>query len=204
MRSALLTLVALGAALLACSQPAGQAGSSPPSAGECAACHMQEFQGVTHPPHPGVKPTTCVVCHTQEHWHPSVIRHEWPLTGAHAKVDCFGCHRGDPPVFHGTGHACVDCHRADAQKATFAAHATFGTTCEHCHTTEGWKPATDAPHTEPEPEKPATSETEQPATKQPATKQPPAAPAPARPKQPAPRPKPTPSGPDVLTQPSKR
>ena len=116
MKSALLIIGALGAGLVACSQDASRHAASK----ECAACHMPEFESVTHPIHPGAKPTTCAVCHTQDAGEPPVLRHEWPLTGAHAKADCFSCHRGTPPVFHGTPNACVDCHRSDAAKVTFA------------------------------------------------------------------------------------
>ena len=180
-------------------------------ANACASCHRADFESVTRPPHPGVKPLTCEVCHTQESWHPSVLHHEWPLTGAHAKVDCFGCHVGTPPVFHGTGKGCVDCHRSDAAKVGFAEHATFGTDCTKCHTTSAWKPATGPAHEEPEPEKPAAKTTTAP--KEPpqispespaAPKTPPAKPRP-KPAKPAPSASATPTKPpDVVTHPSRR
>ena len=93
-------------------QPAPTTGS----AGECATCHMAEFQSARH--HEGEKPTTCAVCHSQSGWHPMAKRrHNFPLTGAHAKASCFYCHKGQPRVFLGTPHECYGCHRADYEKA---------------------------------------------------------------------------------------
>ena len=109
---------------------------------ECVTCHMPEYRATKHPPHAGVKPTTCGVCHTQDGWSPSVLVHEWPLTGAHVKLDCFACHKGTPTVFRGTPGKCVGCHRDDFDRSDFPGHADFPTTCADCHTTTKWKPAT--------------------------------------------------------------
>ena len=109
---------------------------------ECVTCHMPEYRATKHPPHAGAKPTACGVCHTQDAWSPSVLVHEWPLTGAHVKTDCFACHGGTPTVFAGTPRACVGCHRADFDRSDFPGHADFPTTCADCHTTTKWKPAT--------------------------------------------------------------
>jgi hypothetical protein len=203
MRNAALFVVLLAGIPAACKRH--PIDGAPPT--DCAGCHMPEFQSVTHPLHPGAKPTTCVVCHTQDRWRPSLLRHEWPLTGAHAKADCFACHRGTPPVFDGTGRAGVDCHRADAEKPAFAAHASFGTACEHCHTTSAWKPATGpspAP-LQPEPqEAPSASEAtgDAPAPPSSPSARPRPKPGPSRPK-PAPSATPT-RPPDVVTHPSPR
>ncbi len=117
---------------------------APPSAQECVSCHVEDYRRAD-PPHPGVRPDTCGVCHTQGHWHPDVLRHEWPLTGAHLTTGCFDCHDGTPPVFDGTPNECVGCHADDEATRTFPAHHTFGTECASCHTTTAFQPATRHP-----------------------------------------------------------
>ena len=112
---------------------------APPSP-ECAACHLADYRSVTHPPHAGVKPTKCAVCHASYEWRPSRLEHAFPLTGAHAQASCFGCHRGTPAVFEGTPKACVACHRADYDRSTFPGHSRFPLTCDDCHSTSAWKP----------------------------------------------------------------
>jgi hypothetical protein len=129
-----LTLVALLAS--GCSDgPDAQADRSPST---CATCHMPDYEAVRHPKHVGAKPITCAVCHTQDDWHPTVLRHDWPLTGAHAKVDCARCHRVDPSEMQ-VSKECVACHRALYDKPPFAAHLRFSTECDQCHTTIDWK-----------------------------------------------------------------
>jgi hypothetical protein len=144
-----LTLTVCSAALIACgsdaaSTTAGPVASASASARgaademECASCHMAEFQSAHG--HVGKRPTKCAVCHTSDAWHPrKVLDHRWPLTGAHAKANCFDCHKGDPAVFEGTPKACVGCHQADYDKAP--GHAgRRPTTCQDCHGTTAWKP----------------------------------------------------------------
>jgi hypothetical protein len=108
----------------------------------CASCHLAEFQAVSRPPHPGVRPTTCGVCHLASSWHPFRLQHAWPLEGAHAKADCFDCHRGEPRQFEGTTKACVSCHQKEKADADgrVAHHPSFGERCESCHGTSVWKP----------------------------------------------------------------
>jgi hypothetical protein len=175
-------------------------------AGRCATCHMADFQSA--PEHVGEKPTTCAVCHAQERWHSSRIDHAWPLTGAHAKAaSCFECHKGEPPVFEGTKSACVDCHRADYEKAPEHVARQFPTTCQECHGTAAWKPllpgaaassapeATPSASAEPPPSPPSANPS--------STAKPPAHPAPSRP--PAPSSSRTPHPPpDVTTHASPR
>lgn len=114
-----------------------------PHSGDCAVCHLGEFNGVTHPLHPGKKPTTCAVCHRNDFWSPTILAHSWPLEGAHAKADCFLCHQGTPRMFEGTSDACDDCHRPelDRENARNPAHLRNGIACGDCHAPTGWKPA---------------------------------------------------------------
>ena len=131
---------ALGATGLAC-QPSKETHSEA-TPEPCVSCHLPEYLSVRHPPHANARPTTCAVCHTNDAWSPSVLRHAWPLTGAHARTDCFACHRGRPPVFQGTSAACVDCHLADYDRSTFPGHSSFPTRCAGCHATTAFRPST--------------------------------------------------------------
>lgn len=144
--------VCLSAAMgLACDAPSeGEAtamSAQNPSA--CPACHMDDYQAVSHPMHPGKKPVTCDVCHTQDSWHPSRLDHKWTLDGAHANVDCFQCHSGQPAVFRGTSKACDSCHEDDFDRANakISWHDQVGKKCEECHSTAAWTPS--LPHYDP-------------------------------------------------------
>ena len=124
-------------ALLALALVGCQPSTSEPSE-RCASCHMPEFQAARHPVHVGERPTTCPVCHTQAAWRPSRLEHRWPLTGAHAKGNCFYCHTGEPPTFQGTKRDCIACHRPEYERAPH--HERNPTTCQECHSTEAWSP----------------------------------------------------------------
>ncbi|MEP7050222.1 MAG: hypothetical protein ABJB12_07715 [Pseudomonadota bacterium] len=141
-------LCALPYAVCGCSAQSSDS-AEPPSA-RCASCHLQEFQSTTHPPHPGVRPTTCAVCHGETGWHPvrSPFLHSFPLEGGHSKLTCFACHGGASPQFEGTTHECVACHRQEQASANVkvAHHDTFPAKCDTCHTINAWKPT--LPHDE--------------------------------------------------------
>jgi hypothetical protein len=104
----------------------------------CIGCHLDDYEGARR--HVNVKPETCGVCHREDHWHPTILKHPWPLTGAHTKTNCFKCHTGKPPVYKGTPRACVACHRdeLDAQNKESPSHALGGVACEQCHSTNRW------------------------------------------------------------------
>ena len=112
------------------------------ASGLCASCHLSEFESTTHPPHAGVRPQTCGVCHSTDSWHPYRLIHTWLLEGAHAKANCFACHSSKPPQFEGTSKDCISCHQAakDKANASVAHHGSFPSACEKCHTTSTWKP----------------------------------------------------------------
>lgn len=132
MRALLLAIVV--AAVSACSSPDPIPQGKP---GECARCHQPDFQSARN--HPGKKPTTCAVCHTQTGWHPrKTPEHEWKLDGAHAKLDCFKCHVGNPPQYEHFPHTCFDCHEKDYDKARNH-KGKKPTTCQDCHDTQSWK-----------------------------------------------------------------
>jgi hypothetical protein len=106
---------------------------------ECLSCHIEE--------HRSQLDKDCLKCHNMENWKPAPqfnhARTRFPLTGKHQLVDCRKCH---PPVrdnrfpddpdylkFSGVQFArCLDCHE-DFHRGR------FGTGCETCHTTAGWR-----------------------------------------------------------------
>jgi predicted CXXCH cytochrome family protein len=110
----------------------------------CASCHED--------PHLGEFGPDCARCHTPRSFldRAGMVRmHQltrFPLSGAHAGLDCEGCH----PLtsqgrlrFAATTTECVSCHRADFAATTSPAHVAggFPTDCSTCHTALAWRPA---------------------------------------------------------------
>ena len=114
---------------------------------ECVDCHQGDYDNSPTPSHDAF-PTSCEGCHSTEQWVPalSTLEHTWPLEGAHAQGTCSSCHTGVPPVYEGTPTLCVECHQSDYDTSPFPGHDTFATTCQDCHTTDGWTPATGVNH----------------------------------------------------------
>ena len=111
---------------------------------QCASCHLQAYNATTNPAHATSGfPTTCEDCHGSAAWVPSGFKHtSFPLTGAHATVQCTGCHSGG--TYTGLSEQCSSCHLQQYNATTNPAHATSGfpTTCESCHGTATWVPST--------------------------------------------------------------
>lgn len=143
-RARVAVCIALVALAAACEQPAA---ARSPSAAEpaCADCHAADYAAADHPVHAGQKPLQCAVCHQPTRWHPSVLNHAWPLTGAHAKAECSYCHGALPGTYAGTDRACVACHRKDYDASRYPGHDRFALTCQDCHDTRAFKPATHVP-----------------------------------------------------------
>jgi len=88
----------------------------------------------------------CEQCHTVRGWQVTVnqIQHHnnrFPLTGAHAAVDCDSCHKGAASSqFQTMSTECYSCHAADFKSATNPSHISggFSTTCNNCHGTDTW------------------------------------------------------------------
>jgi hypothetical protein len=112
-------------------------------AAACADCHRD--------PHRGELGLACESCHQPHGWdearrqmadlHAATL---FPLTGAHAAVDCAGCHRGAPPLeFAATPTDCFACHADDFRATRDPDHqrSGFPTTCESCHNTIDWEMA---------------------------------------------------------------
>ncbi len=111
----------------------------------CVSCHIKDFQGTTNPNHIAAgMPQQCEICHTTSAWQPASFDHSktaFPLTGAHAQVQCAQCHTNGN--YNLTTAACVSCHLKDFQGTTNPNHTTAGLPqqCEVCHSTSAWQPA---------------------------------------------------------------
>jgi hypothetical protein len=116
-----------GAACLSCH--VGQRWKGLPTT--CYACHAKDDA------HKGSRGTNCASCHATSAWAATNFNHDtmtrFPLTGAHDRVSCAGCHGAGnaikkPPV------ACIGCHaKDDVHKGQ------NGTNCASCHNSRGWK-----------------------------------------------------------------
>lgn len=88
----------------------------------------------------------CEQCHTVQGWQVSVRQIEqhnnrFPLTGAHAAVDCDSCHKGAASgQYIGLSTQCYSCHSNDFKTAANPNHVTagFSTTCNLCHGADTW------------------------------------------------------------------
>ncbi|HET9308085.1 MAG TPA: hypothetical protein VFO46_18850 [Candidatus Sulfotelmatobacter sp.] len=88
----------------------------------------------------------CEQCHTVQGWQVSVKQiqqhnNRFPLTGAHAAVDCDSCHKGAASSqFQTMSTECYSCHAADFKSATNPSHVSggFSITCNNCHGTDNW------------------------------------------------------------------
>jgi len=95
---------------------------------ECVACHREDD------PHFGRLGEDCVSCHSAKGWDDVTFDHgttSFALLGAHAKVECTACHKGQ--TWKGVGTECVDCHKSDD-----AHDGSFGADCASCHEEASW------------------------------------------------------------------
>jgi hypothetical protein len=133
----------LGAhAVLDCQQCHSEGFEGTPT--DCFACHQEDYAATTDPDHEASGfSTECEDCHGESTWEGAVIDHDafFPLTGAHAPLDCQECHAGG---FVGTPSDCYACHREDYEGTDDPDHvaAGFPTECEACHDTSDWEGAT--------------------------------------------------------------
>jgi hypothetical protein len=111
----------------------------------CVSCHLPDYNRTANPNHAaGGFARTCESCHSVNGWRPATFDHSrtrFPLTGAHARVDCAQCHVGGR--YAGTPTDCYACHQTDYAGTTNPNHAAAGfpTQCQACHTTTAWQPA---------------------------------------------------------------
>jgi len=98
---------------------------------DCYSCHRQDDE------HNGRFGTDCAACHTPFNWEQATFDHDlsdFPLTGAHLEVNCEDCHRTGQ--FAGLSAQCAACH-ADPDFHL----GEFSASCEECHSTTAWVPA---------------------------------------------------------------
>ncbi len=110
---------------------------------ECVSCHAANYAQTTVPNHRKSDfPTTCQTCHSMDGWAGAKFDHGavtgFPLTGAHAKLDCSACHASGN--FQGNKADCYSCHAKDFAATNNPDHtkAGFPQQCSLCHTTAGW------------------------------------------------------------------
>ena len=114
----------------------------------CVSCHLKDFQGTTNPNHvAGGFAQTCETCHTTAGWTSASFDHNsvnFPLTGMHTVPPraCTDCHVNNN--YNLTTNTCVSCHLKDFQGTTNPNHVAggFAQTCDTCHNTAAWQPAT--------------------------------------------------------------
>ncbi len=118
----------------------------------CVACHAADYAASTNPDHEAEKlPRTCETCHTPAGWRPALAAAHlasgaFPLTGGHAGRACADCH--DPDDYPAVPKTCHGCHADDYAATTNPDHqaSNFPTSCQSCHSTTAWKPATATAH----------------------------------------------------------
>jgi len=112
----------------------------------CSSCHMKDYNGTTNPNHVSAGlPTDCTVCHSTTSWAGATFNHAstgFPLTGAHTPLNCSSCHANN--IFSGLSPTCVSCHLKNYNQTTNPNHvaAALPQTCQVCHSTTAWTPAT--------------------------------------------------------------
>ena len=131
--------------------------------GDCKACHANnQFAGSKtecfqchNDVHKGQLGKQCSQCHTSKSWEPFNFKQQhdqtrFPLIGKHATTDCQSCHKNQQEnEFKGLTTVCSGCHLKDFIAASNPNHAQHNipTTCEVCHTPQGWSPARIIDHT---------------------------------------------------------
>ena len=111
----------------------------------CQSCHLTEFNQTTNPNHvTAAFPQDCSLCHSTVNWQGATFDHSktgFALTGAHAPLQCAACHANGQ--FTALSPACASCHLAAYNSATNPNHVTVGfpQTCEVCHNSTAWSPA---------------------------------------------------------------
>lgn len=109
---------------------------------QCEFCHQRSLARANTPDHSANGWTTgCERCHTPIGWAGAdFVHYFFPLTGAHAGLDCTSCHAGGN--FQPIPSDCYSCHAADYLLGPDHSALNFPLDCEQCHSTSAWKPAT--------------------------------------------------------------
>ncbi len=101
---------------------------------DCFSCHKKDDV------HEGRLTAKCESCHSASGWTKVAFNHDtgtkFPLTGAHKKLGCHGCHKEKNVVSASLPVACYACH-----KAQDIHRGAFGQNCAECHSTVSFKGA---------------------------------------------------------------
>ena len=99
---------------------------------QCVDCHRENDA------HNGRFGESCALCHNPVDWQQWVFDHneqtDFPLEGAHTRVDCETCHRQPLTTQARLGRYCADCHKSDDIH-----DGEFGPDCARCHTAESFR-----------------------------------------------------------------
>jgi hypothetical protein len=102
---------------------------------DCYSCHRKDDDAKGHKGRLGHK---CERCHNETKWAQISFDHDktrFKLDGEHVAVTCRECHHDNK--FKNTPRQCYACHKKDDNDDGH--HGNFGTKCEKCHTTDGWR-----------------------------------------------------------------
>ena len=115
---------------------------------DCVFCHLADYQNAEAVDHVAAGyDTQCETCHGMDSWSQQFGGHtqstSFPLTGAHAQLDCRDCHANN--VYTGSSADCISCHLEDYNRATDPNHVRAGypRDCSPCHSTATWESAFD-------------------------------------------------------------
>lgn len=104
---------------------------------KCRNCHLKDDER-THKKRLGLN---CELCHNSNDWKKWFFDHDkqskYPLTGAHKKLSCYGCHKTVVEAEIKLDKKCYSCHERDDRHL-----GVFGKDCERCHLTSSWKDLT--------------------------------------------------------------
>ncbi|MBI5180640.1 MAG: hypothetical protein HZA05_04465, partial [Nitrospirae bacterium] len=117
-------LVALTTIILAITALSVNSAFVKPQGNDCYSCHRKHYEATTTPNHTSNNfPTKCDTCHRA-------------AAGAWRPASSFN--------HAGITSGCYDCHKARYDSTTNPNHgaSNFPTTCEQCHRTNSWRPAT--------------------------------------------------------------
>lgn len=100
----------------------------------CVGCHEKKDV------HKGRLGPKCEDCHNAKSWkdwhYDHAARARYPLSGRHAKIECYACHAKAHVDRVVTPRDCLSCHRKDDVHK-----GAFGNRCGDCHTTVKFLPA---------------------------------------------------------------
>ncbi len=112
---------------------------------ECVTCHQLDYQRTSRINHRAANfPTNCEACHGVDRWQGARFDHQavtgYPLQGAHARIECSGCHAGGR---FQVSTVCSECHSREFAAARNPDHvqAGFPRDCTACHTMVSWSGA---------------------------------------------------------------